>query len=114
MFRRLTSFRVRSTESAGGHFGGSTRLHRAGCLTRACVADPRVSACGVYPALPPGDKYELVLHEAEHGAFGERVILALSTAFWDAFLKGDAEAKAWLNGEAPRSVLEKDDRWQRK
>jgi predicted dienelactone hydrolase len=82
----------------------------------------------VYPALPEGSFYELVLHGATHGAFNEtplyagddrnpahhRIILALSTAFWDAFLKGDAEAKAWLNGEAPRTVLEKDDRWQRK
>ncbi len=87
------------------------------------------SRLAVYPALPPGNKYELVLHEAEHGAFGERslpgeganrnpnhhrVILALSTAFWDAFLKGDAEAKAWLNGEGARSVMEKDDQWQSK
>jgi predicted dienelactone hydrolase len=87
------------------------------------------SRLGVYPALPPGDKYELVLQDAEHGAFSERalpgegsnrnpnhqrVILALSTAFWDAFLKGDAEAKAWLNGEGPRSVMEKDGKWQRK
>ena len=84
---------------------------------------------GVYPALPPGDKYEVVLNEAEHGAFGERalpgegskqnpnhhrVILALSTAFWDAFLKNDAAAKAWLNGDGPQHVLEKDDRWQHK
>lgn len=87
------------------------------------------SRLGVYPALPPGDKYELVLKDAEHGAFGERalpgegmkqnpnhhrVILALSTAFWDAYLKGDAAAKAWLNGEGPRSVMEKEDRWQHK
>lgn len=87
------------------------------------------SRLGVFPALPPGDKYELVLHNGEHGAFGDRalpgedrqqnpnhhrVILALSTAFWDAFLKGDAGAKAWLNGEGPRAVMEKDDRWQRK
>lgn len=87
------------------------------------------SRLGVYPALPPGDKYELVLKDGEHGAFGDRalpcegrqqnpnhhrVILALSTAFWDAFVKGDAEAKAWLNGEGPRTVMEKDDKWQRK
>lgn len=87
------------------------------------------SRLGVYPALPPGDKYELVLKDAEHGAFGERAlpgegakqnpnhhraILALSTAFWDAFLKGDAAAKTWLNGETARSVLEKDDKWQHK
>jgi hypothetical protein len=79
--------------------------------------------------LPPGDKYELVLHDADHGAFGERslpneganrnpnhhrVILALSTAFWDTSLRGDAEARAWLNSESPRSVMEKDDKWQRK
>jgi hypothetical protein len=84
---------------------------RIGGMTLGGDLDSRL---GVYPALPPGDKYELVLHEAEHGAFGERVILALSTAFWDAFLKEDTEAKAWLNSEGPRSVLEKDDKWQRK
>jgi len=40
------------------------------------------------------------------------VILALSTAFWDAYLRGDAAAKAWLDGEGTHSVLEKEDRWQ--
>ena len=87
------------------------------------------SRLAVYPALPPGDKYELVLKDAEHGAFGERAlpgegmkqnpnhhraILALSTAFWDAYLKGDAAAKVWLSSDGARSVLEKDDRWQHK
>lgn len=87
------------------------------------------SRLGVYPALPPGDKYELVLKDAEHSAFGERAmvgevgkrnpnhhraILALSTAFWDAFLKNDAAAKAWLNGDGPRSLLDKEDGWQHK
>jgi predicted dienelactone hydrolase len=105
---------------------GTKDVARIGGIT---LGGELVSRLGVYPALPLGDKYELVLKDAEHGAFGERAlpgegrqqnpnhhrsILALSTAFWDAFLKGDAEAKAWLNGEAPRSVLEKDDRWQRK
>ena len=105
---------------------GTKDVARIGSMTIGGDLDSRL---GVYPALPPGDKYELVLHEAEHGAFGERAlpgegrqqnpnhhraILALSTAFWDAFLKGDAEAKAWLNGETARSVLEKDDKWQRK
>jgi hypothetical protein len=41
-----------------------------------------------------------------------RVILALSTAFWDAYLRGDAQALAWLNGSGPRSVLEAADLWQ--
>lgn len=87
------------------------------------------SRLGVYPALPPGGKYELVLDNAEHSAFTEtplpgdrearnphhhRVILALSTAFWDAYLRGDVAARAWLDGVGPRSVLQEKDGWQRK
>ena len=82
----------------------------------------------VYPALPPGSKYELVLDGAQHSAFGDvqgvrtakrnpnhhRVILALSTAFWDAYLKNDTAARAWLDGDGPRTVLQSKDRWQRK
>jgi predicted dienelactone hydrolase len=87
------------------------------------------SRLAVFPALPPGGKYELVLFGAEHSAFTDRAlpgdreprnpnhhraILALSTAFWDAWLRGDAAAKAWLDGKGPASVLEPKDRWQRK
>ena len=81
----------------------------------------------VFPALPPGSKYELVLDGGEHQAFGDRplpgskrprdpnhhrVILALSTAFWDAFLAGDDAARAWLESDAPRGVLAAGDEWQ--
>jgi pimeloyl-ACP methyl ester carboxylesterase len=87
------------------------------------------SRLGVYPALPPGGKYEVVLNEARHFVFTDRpelagegprnpnhhrAILALSTAFWDAYLKQDAAAKEWLDGPGPRTILEKEDRWQRK
>jgi len=87
------------------------------------------SRLAVFPALPPGNKYELVLDGAQHSAFTDhplpgdkegrnpnhhRAILAISTAFWDAYLKGDREARAWLDGNGPRSVLEQSDRWQRK
>jgi hypothetical protein len=80
----------------------------------------------VYPALPAGDAYELVLDGAEHSAFTERrlpgearprnpnhhrVILAVSTAFWDASLKQDMQARHWLRHDA-RSVMEPQDRWQ--
>lgn len=83
----------------------------------------------VYPALPPGGKYELVLAGAQHSAFtdhalpgerGERnpahhrAILALSTAFWDAWLQQDAAARRWLDGDDARRVLQSADRWQRK
>lgn len=81
----------------------------------------------VYEALPPGKKYELVLFQGEHQAFGDRplpgskrprdpnhhrVILALSTAFWDSTLRGDGSAKAWLESDAPRTVLAHGDEWR--
>jgi predicted dienelactone hydrolase len=87
------------------------------------------SRLAVFPALPAGSKYELVLDEAEHSVFTDRdlpgekhtrnpnhhrVILALSTAFWDAYLRNDTAAKAWLDGEGPKTVLESKDKWQRK
>jgi predicted dienelactone hydrolase len=87
------------------------------------------SRLGVFPALPDGGKYELVLDGAEHSVFTDRslpgdarprdpahhpVILALSTAFWDAWLRKDRAARIWLDGEGPRSVLAAADRWQRK
>ena len=87
------------------------------------------SRLSVYPALPPGGKYELVLDGAQHSAFTDkplpgdsgmrnpnhhRVILALSTAFWDAYLRGNKTAKVWLDGDGPRSVMEPQDHLQRK
>jgi predicted dienelactone hydrolase len=85
------------------------------------------SRLAVYAALRGGPKYEVVLNNAEHSAFTDRalpgdheprnpnhhrVILALSTAFWDAYLRDDAAALAWLTGSGPRSVMEAADQWQ--
>jgi len=94
------------------------------------IGDAEVaSRLAVFRALPPDQKYELVLDGAEHSAFTDRplpgesgqrnpnhhkAILALSTAFWDAFLKSDESARVWLDGNGARSVLEGNDRWQRK
>lgn len=105
-------------------------LLMTGTLDTAPIGDATVaSRLAVFPALPPGGKYELVLDRAEHSAFSERAlrgdsqprnpnhhraVLALSTAFWDAYLRSDAAARAWLDGDAARSVLEAKDRWQRK
>ena len=87
------------------------------------------SRLAVFPALPEGGKYELVLDGAEHSVFTDRrlpgdakprnpahhpAILAISTAFWDAWLKRDVAARAWLDGEAVRGVLVAADRWQKK
>lgn len=85
------------------------------------------SRLAVYPALHGAPKYEVVLNNAEHSAFTDRalpgdrearnpnhhrVVLALSTAFWDAYLRGDANALAWLNGSGARSIMESADQWQ--
>ncbi len=85
------------------------------------------SRLAVYPALRGAPKYEVVLNNAEHSAFTDRalpgdheprnpnhhrVIKALSTAFWDAYLRGDREALAWLNGNGPRSLMEAADDWK--
>jgi predicted dienelactone hydrolase len=82
----------------------------------------------VFPLLPPGDKYQVVFEGAEHSAFSDRAlpgdskprnpnhhraILALTTAFFDATLRSDAAAKAWLMKDA-RSVLEEKDTWESK
>jgi predicted dienelactone hydrolase len=84
----------------------------------------------VFPELPAGQKYELVLKDAEHFAFSEsaiagksmarnpnhhRAILAVSTAFWDSTLGAQDAARRWIDSESSvRSILESDDRWQRK
>lgn len=87
------------------------------------------SRLAVFPSLPVGQAYELVLHDAEHSAFTDRslpgdrlprnphhhrAILAITTAFWDAFLRQDANAREWLDGAGCRGALEAQDRWQRK
>jgi predicted dienelactone hydrolase len=85
------------------------------------------SRLAVYPALHGAAKYEVVLDRAEHSAFTDRalsgdraprnpnhhrVILALASAFWDAYLRGDKDALAWLTGAGPRTVLEAADEWK--
>jgi predicted dienelactone hydrolase len=87
------------------------------------------SRLSVFPSLPAGGKYELVLYNAEHSVFTERAlpgdsqprnpnhhrsILALTTAFWDAYLRDDPNARKWLDGDGPRRILDQEDRWQRK
>jgi predicted dienelactone hydrolase len=83
----------------------------------------------VFAALRPPSKYELVLDGAEHSAFTDRALpgdkaarnpnhhrtmLALSTAFWDAYLRADDAARTWLDGDGARTVLQPRDLWARK
>ncbi len=82
----------------------------------------------VYQAMPPGDKYQLVLAGGEHHAFGDErlwgraarnpnhhpAIVAITTKFWQAYLEDDADAKAWLQSDQPRTdaKLASEDVWQ--
>ena len=81
----------------------------------------------VFPALPDGDFFELVLFEGEHHAFTDRelstgqadrnpahhpIIEAISTAFWDATLRADQTALRWLRTDSVLSILEPGDTWQ--
>ena len=82
----------------------------------------------VYAALQPGDKYQLVFEGAQHSAFGDGegrrgkqrnpdhhpVILAISTRFWDAYLKKNEAARQWLQSEKPRkeTPMAEADVWQ--
>jgi hypothetical protein len=117
---------------SGHSFGAVTMpwMLMTGTKDTAPVDDTAVaSRLRVFPSLPPGDKFELVLADAGHSAFSDRAlpgdraprnpnhhraILALSTAFWDVYLRQDEAARAWLQGPGPRSVLEDRDRWQLK
>ena len=111
---------------------GSVRIPwmlMTGTKDTAPIGDQTVeSRLAVYPHLPAAiDRYELVLHNAEHSAFTDRglpgdrekrnpnhhrAILALSIAFWDTYLREDAAARVWLHGAGAKSVLEPKDRWQ--
>lgn len=75
---------------------------------------------------PPG-KYLAVFESGDHMVFGghglrrtpsardleiQEGVKALSLAFWDAHLKGDAKAAAWLAGDGARGALSKADRYE--
>lgn len=88
------------------------------------VADRRK----VYQGLPDSiDKYELVLFDAQHSAFSDGrerlgvpprnpqhhpIILAVTTAFWDTYLKQNQDARKWLQGKPCRQLLAPQDEWQ--
>lgn len=80
----------------------------------------------VFPNLSHAPAWQIVFDKATHMSFGDRdlkgnsedenrchrPILATTTAFWDAELRDDAQAKAWLNGDGVKSVLVPEDKWE--
>lgn len=80
----------------------------------------------VFPNLTKAPAWQVVFDGATHMDFGERNprglkgeagsyherILALTTAFWDAQLRGDRDAKEWLNGNGAKEALDGKDKWE--
>jgi dienelactone hydrolase len=81
----------------------------------------------VYQGMPDGNKFQLVLKDAEHHAFAgsgresrfhiphhHPAISELSTLFWDAYLKGNQDAKAKLQSDQTRELagLMEEDVWE--
>ena len=84
----------------------------------------------VYNFCPPGDKYLVYIDGAYHGFGGitgrvwrgsgpanedhVNIVKTTGLAFYDAYVKGDAKAKAWLASEAPGRAFESKIRYERK
>lgn len=82
----------------------------------------------VYAALPKGDKYQLVLKDAQHSAFGDSrgkartrdpkhhpAIQKISLHFWNAYLKNGKQSKEWLQSTKPiteAGLVEGEDAWE--
>ncbi|WP_309380332.1 alpha/beta hydrolase family protein [Cerasicoccus frondis] len=81
----------------------------------------------VYQGLATGDKYQLIFAHGQHSIFSDferpgnpprdprfhPAIQEITTQFWNAYLKDDANAKTWLQSNAPNeSVLIDDDVWE--
>jgi predicted dienelactone hydrolase len=85
-------------------------------------------------SMPPGGKYLLVFRNGDHQAFSGsvgnlnatrsaeaanaepriiRASQAVSLAFWDAYLKRNLSAEAWLSSQA-RGILSAEDRFERR
>ena len=121
-----------SLQSAGSAFGAVTTP----CLLLTGTRDTLPffsnqsidSRRAIFSALPSGNAYELVLHNATHSAFSDRsirndpppnpkhhrAIEAITTAFWDAYLQGDEEARKWFRDSGTKAALEPQDTWQTK
>jgi hypothetical protein len=77
--------------------------------------------------MPPPGKHLVVFDGGDHMVFGGHVlrrpatprdaeiqedVKAITLAFWDAYLKGDAGARDWLAGDGVRSILAAGDRYE--
>ena len=77
-----------------------------------------------YRLSPPGDKYLVVIEGANHFSFGGRlggrstgvsnVVIALSTHFWDAYLKDSEVSQQYLQSDRPAQESDGEYEFERK
>ncbi len=104
-------------------------LLMTGTLDDSPISDSKAAdRLKVFPNLTHAPAWQVVFAKATHMSFGERdlqgdsenenryhkAILALTTAFWDTQLRGDNDARAWLNGPGARAALVREDNWEMK
>ncbi|MES2923808.1 MAG: CocE/NonD family hydrolase [Verrucomicrobiota bacterium] len=102
-------------------------LLMTGTLDDSPISDSKATdRLKVFPNLTHAPAWQIVFDKATHMSFGgrdlqedpekesryHRAILALTTAFWDAHLKGNSDAKVWVNGGGAKSVLVPEDKWE--
>jgi len=96
-------------------------LHITGTADNSIVATTQASQRRLPFDFTTGvDQYLVTLQGADHMTYSghlrparngqddarfQRLIALSSTAFWDAYLKGNAEAKSWLAGDGLRTLL---------
>jgi predicted dienelactone hydrolase len=95
-----------------------------GALTTTTVADRRKP----FDLMQPGPQFLITFQGGDHMVFSGRsrlrpkatdahfhdLILELTGKFWDAYVKGDAKARSWLEGAEPAQVLGRDAVWEKR
>ncbi|MDB6111201.1 MAG: Platelet-activating factor acetylhydrolase plasma/intracellular isoform [Pedosphaera sp.] len=105
-------------------------FHMTGTRDDSPIGDTKAEARRVpFDHISGADQFLLTLQDGDHMVFSGRsrgqgggekdelfhgLILMSSTAFWDAYLKGDAQAKAWLAGNGFATLLKQDGKFEQK
>jgi dienelactone hydrolase len=105
-------------------------FHMTGTRDDSPIGDTKAEARRVpFDHIQGADQFLVTFQDGDHMVFSGRprgvvggekdelfrgLILMSSTAFWDAYLKGDAQAKTWLAGTGFTTVLKQNGKFEKK
>jgi predicted dienelactone hydrolase len=105
-------------------------LHMTGTLDDSPISDSKAADRRVpFDKIAGVDQFLVTFEGGDHMVFSGRpramgggakdplfqdLILQSTTAFWDAYLRGDAAAKTWLAGDGFEKVLGANGKWEKK